>query len=169
MKTITTVFTAVLLLSFCLSAQELKPKAQAKTPRGSWTTLHSRLYEEGNQYIVFKLWNEAEPITDKEKTELQNLKKQLAGKNAEVIEYQYKSKEDLEKLFKDKGIEDVEVSTENGISLKCKNSNYNTSSSKAIFIFEGKSPEVAKRPIILSVGERSEDNVKVFFKLRSFS
>jgi len=86
-----------------------------------------------------------------------------------VVEFQYKSKEYLEKLFKENGIEDVTVSKDKGIFLKCKNSNYDTTSSKAVFIFEGNSPGEAKRPIMLSVGEGSENNVKVFFKLRSFS
>jgi transcription antitermination factor NusA-like protein len=174
MKTITCFLTVILLsLSFCLTAQELQPAAQqrnesrsaARTPGADRT----RIFDEEKQYIVFKLWNAAKPITDKEKTELQNIKQQLTGKNVQVVEFQYKSKEDLENLFKQNGIEDVEVSTDKGIFLKCKNSNYNTTNSKAVFIFEGKSPDVPKRPIMLSTGEGSENNVKVFFKLRSFS
>ena len=174
MKTITSFLTVILLsLSFYLSAQELQPSEQSRDQvRKAARALRAdrtRVFDEEKQYIVFKLWNQAEPITDKEKTELQNLKQQLAGKNVQVVEFQYKSKEDLENLFKQNGIEEVTVSTDKGIFLKCKNSNYNTTSSKAVFIFEGKAPGEAKRPIMLSVGEGSENNVKVFFKLRSFS
>ena len=174
MKTITCFLTSILLSSsFCLSAQELQPAAQQRNEPGKIVRTsradRTRVFDEEKQYIVFKLWNEAEPITGKEKTELQNLKQQLTGKNVQVIEFQYKSREDLENLFKQNGIEDVTVSTDKGISLKCKNSNYNTTNSKAVFIFEGKSPDVPKRPVMLSTGEGSENRVKIFFKLRSFS
>jgi hypothetical protein len=169
MKTITGFLTAILLsLSFCLSAQELQP-AQSRTPSVRTTrTDRERSYDESKQYIIFKLWTDADPLSQEEKNDLQYLKQQLNGKNVTVIDYQYKTAEDLENVLKANGIEGVTVSTDNGIHMKSENSNYNTSAQKAVFLFEEKSAG-KKIPVMISAGTNSMNNVKRFFRLRSFS
>jgi len=168
MKTKTSLLLTAILFATFLSAQELQPSSRrvlsARTPRAD----RERTFDETKQYIVFKLWTQADPLTDEEKKDLQYLKQQLTGKNVKIIDYQYKTAEDLEKILKDNGIDGVTVSTDNGIQFKSDNSNYNSSAQKATFVFEEKSPGV-KRPIMISAGVSSMNGVKRFFKLRSFS
>jgi len=168
MKTKTNLFIAAFLFTASVSAQELQQTERrplaTKAPRAD----RERVYDETKQYIVFQLWTESDPLSADEKNSLQYLKQQLAGKNVKVIDYQYKTAADLDKFFRENGVSDVTVSTDDGIRLKSENSNYNTTAQKAVFLFEEKSPGV-KRPMMISSGTGSLNNVKRFFKLRSFS
>ena len=143
-----------------VGAKAQKKLATATTASGEETTSHifGSGYDADKKYIVFKLWNDKNTLTEKETTELDQLTKQLAKKNIEVVKIQWKTKEDLEELFKKYNIETV-VSTEKGFELRSENHHYKTDASKVLFVFED------GKPLSLCSGVGCENNTKAFFKI----
>ena len=138
------------------SQQQNKTVSYASSGEQNFTWVGGHKYDAAKKYVVFKLWNEKENITDAEKQSLEKLKGQLAKKNIELVSFEWKTSEDLEGLFKKHGLE-VDVDTNNGIRLKTGKQNFNTTSYKAMFVFEG------GKPTSLCCGTKCEDNIKTFF------
>jgi hypothetical protein len=117
------------------------------------------VFSKGNTYIIIKFWNEAEPLTDKEKKDFSNVRQQLAGKGVTAIEYNWKTKEDIEALFKKHEVP-AEVSTENGMYIKSGEILISSTSTKALFIIENKK---AKK---VCIGNNCENYfLKTFFEI----
>ena len=180
---------SVLSFNGFTQSQSLTPGVTVTDPSSgnTWTPSNGdRTYSPEKTYIVFKLWNESQPLTEKEKEDLAALKQQLAKKNIDLVVQKWKTKEDIETAFKSHGIENVEVSTDKGISLKYDNekihqtiikksgettdrmtSSFYTTGSTTILIFEKQSPMEPMRPISLCTGKNCENNfVKAFFRIR---
>ncbi|MDB5232171.1 MAG: hypothetical protein JWN76_2976 [Chitinophagaceae bacterium] len=180
---------AILIQSYTSSGQDLRAGVSV-TDRASgntWTPGDPgyTTYREDKNYVVFKLWNESDPLSELEKEELKTLKDQLAKKNIPLVVYQWKSKEDIEKLMKEYGIGDVHVSVENGlliqsepmlihktVYLKDGNSeqskifSFSTDARKAVLVFEGKFPLESPKPVCLCAGKKCEAQfLKLFFKI----
>jgi hypothetical protein len=159
------VATILLLAAASVNAQESEAynsglragRAFAASSRG---IMSSESYKADKKYIVFKLWTEADPITEVERTDLASMRKFLATKNVEIIEYQWKNKQDLDALFKKYGLS-VNVISDDHIELKTEHGNYNTTGSKVILVFED------NKPTSLCSGTECEDHLKYFFKLKS--
>ena len=82
----------------------------------------------------------------------------MAKKNIDLVQREWKTKEDLENLFRNYNIETV-VATDKGIELKSEKHHYNTNASKVLFVFED------GKPISLCSGANCENNAKSFFKI----
>jgi peroxiredoxin len=158
---------AIAVLTICISGQA-QTKAEAAGLNAIYASAHgddSYLlfhdhYDADKKYVVFKFWNEAEPLTETEKSDLAVLKKQLSKKNVELIDFQWKTKEDLEGIFKKHNLS-VEVLSDKHINLKGENFNLNTTSGKALVVFEDEKPQS------LCSGKDCEDHLKYFFGIKS--
>lgn len=72
------------------------------------------------------------------------------------MNFEWKTKKDLEGLFKKHGFE-VVVDTNNGIRLKTGDHKFNTTAYKAMFVFED------GKPLSLCCGTNCEENIKKYF------
>jgi hypothetical protein len=122
----------------------------------------SKTFNASNQYTVLKLWNQKDPITQEETDDLAYLKKHLNDKKIEIIEYEWKTEEDL-KSFMSKYNFSVLMEKNNSIRFSSENSNLVTTSNKAVFVLEN------NKPISLCSGNNCEKNLKSYFKLSSFN
>ena len=117
------------------------------------------VYNKNAKYIVLKLWNDSEPLSEKEKTNFSNVQKQLSGKGVTVIDFQWKTKQDLENLFKQYDIA-AEVSTETGLHIKTGDMQMLSTSTKALLIIEN------KKARSVCAGENCEENfLKPYFQI----
>jgi hypothetical protein len=162
-------FTLAILFITAFSAQCQQTESKSATAptavkayaNGNDTYLQfDESYDADKKYTVFKIWNEKEPLTEKEKTDLAYLKKQLAKKNIEVVDAEWKNKEDLEAIFKKYNLS-VDVRSDEHINLKGGDFNLNTTSAKALVVFQN------EKPLSLCSGKDCEERLKTFFKLRS--
>ena len=159
---------AVLIVFNCALAQAQQSENKEPGLRSVYASakgddsylLFSDHYEAGKKYTVFKFWNEKDPLTETENSDLAYLKKELAKKNIEVTEFQWKGKEDLESFFKKYNLS-VSVLSDKRINLKAENYSLNTTSGKALLVFED------GKPLSLCSGKDCEDHLKFFFGLKS--
>lgn len=126
----------------------------------SYIRFADKSYTAGKKYIVFKLWNAKEALTEIEKKEMEALKINLANKNAEVVYFEWNDERDLKDRLKEYNLR-VKVSETNTINLKGENFNLNTTSAKALFVLED------DKPVSVCSGKNCEDYLKRFFKIIS--
>ncbi len=122
----------------------------------------SKTYNTANQYTVIKLWNDKESLSQTELNDLAYLKKHLKNKDIDVIEYEWKTEEDL-RSFMSKYNFSVLMEKNNRIRFSSDNSNLVTNSNKAVFVLEN------NKPMSLCSGLNCEKNLKSYFKLSSFN
>jgi hypothetical protein len=128
--------------------------------KGDYSRTGIDVYSKDATYVVIKLWNQDEPLSDKEKKDFTNVRQQLSGKGVNAIEYNWKTKEDIESLFKKYEVT-ADVSTENGLHIKSGDIVISSTSTKALFILENKK---AKN---VCIGDNCENNfVKRYFDLK---
>jgi len=154
------------IASLASTAQEYK-KASAPTAvyayaKGddSYVFYSNDTYDAKKKYTVLKIWQEGQPLTEQEKTDMEMLQKHLAKKNAEVKEIKWKSEEDLQAALNSYNIK---ASSNDGkhINLKSEKFTLNTTSGKALLVLED------DKPLSLCSGKDCEERMKVFFKLKA--
>ena len=167
LKTYLTIASALILTA--ANAQNEAPGASAERAvyayakgTDSYLSYRSGTYNTAKKYVVVKCWNEAEPLTETEKTELASLTKSLAKKGVKVVDIEWKSAADLQGKLAEHGVK-VEVKDDKRINLKGDGFNLNTTSGKALLVLEdGKASSLCS-------GVNCEDRLKSFFKLRSMN
>ena len=112
------------------------------------------------KYVVLKLYNDSDPLTDREKTDLAFLTKFLQKKNIEVATINWKDEAALQEAMKKYEITASSKDNKH-LNLHSGQSSLNTTSSKAILMLQD------GRPLSLCSGTNCEDNVKRFFGLQS--
>jgi|SRR5829696_3357269 len=122
--------------------------------------LFSDTYKADKKYVVFKFWQEGQPLTAQEKTDLEMLQKQLAKKGMEVKVVQWKTRSDLESLLNTYNVKIVSKD-DNHLNIKGDNFSLNTTSGKATLVLE------EGRPLSLCSGTNCEDRLKTFFKIKA--
>ncbi|MGB8190741.1 MAG: hypothetical protein WCF67_02425 [Chitinophagaceae bacterium] len=125
----------------------------------SYLQFSADTYKADKKYVVFKLWSEKSPLTETERANITDLKKALAGKNVEVVEFEWKNEEQLKEMMAKYGIK-AKVSDDKHINLKSEHLNLNTTSGKALFVMED------DKPVSVCSGKDCEDRLKFFFKLK---
>jgi hypothetical protein len=153
----------IIILLFLITTTTYAQTAVHAVGRGS-SMYHgpSKTYNASNQYTVLKLWNQKDPITHEETDDLAYLKKHLKDKKIEIIEYEWKTEEDL-KSFMSKYNFSVLMEKNNRIRFSSDNSNLVTTSNKAVFVLEN------NKPVSLCSGLNCEKNLKAYFRLSSFN
>ncbi|RYZ29279.1 MAG: hypothetical protein EOO10_06795 [Chitinophagaceae bacterium] len=155
-----------IMVSLVSTAQEYK-KASAPTAvyayakgNDSYVFYANDTYDAKKKYTVLKIWQEGQPLTEQEKTDLDILRKHLAKKNAEVREIKWKSEEDLQAALNSYNIE---ASSKDGkhINLKGEKFTLNTTSGKALLVLED------DKPLSICSGQNYEERMKVFFKFKA--
>ena len=168
MRQISFCFT-ILLLATVLSSQAQGTYSSTKASSAvsayakgddSYLIFADNTYKPDKKYVVVKFWNESAPITDKEREEINYLKKHLAKKNVEVIDFQWKTVEDLKQNLSKYNFS-VDALSDKRICIKGDNFNLNTTSGKALFVVE------EGKPLSLCSGKNCEEMVKTFFTLKS--
>jgi hypothetical protein len=157
-----------LLSSFVVRAQQTTASGNAPTAayayaKGENTYLmySAEGYNADKKYVVFKFYKAEDPLSEQEKTDLAAVKKQLAKKNIDVKEVEWKTEEDLRSVLKGYGIQ-VESSDGKHINLKGDKYSMNTTSTKAVVVLED------GRPVSLCSGKNCEERLKTFFKIKAF-
>jgi hypothetical protein len=118
------------------------------------------VYSKDATYVVIKLWNQDEPLTEKEKKDFSTIKQQLLAKGVTAIEYNWKTKEDIVSLFKKQEVA-ADVSSEDGLYIKSGDITISSTSTKALFIVENKK---AKN---VCIGNNCENSfLKRFFEVQ---
>ena len=163
-------FIYVALISFSAltaTAQQGKaPEAGSNTvqayARGddSYLLFSKDTYKADKKYVIIKFWNEKESLSEAEKTEFLSIKSQLSGKNIEIVDFSWKSEEDLKEVLNKYGLS-VEVLGEKRIQVKNDHMTLHTTSGKAVFVAE------EGKPISLCSGADCEARLKPFFNLSS--
>jgi hypothetical protein len=160
-------FIALATIASLASAGQEYKKASAPTAAyayakgdDSYVFYSNDTYDADKKYIVLKIWQENQPLTEQEKSDLEMLKKHLAKKNAEVREIKWKSEEDLQTALNGYNIK---ASSNDGkhISLKGEKFTLNTTSGKALLVLED------DKPLSLCSGQNCEERMKVFFKFKA--
>ena len=170
MKQLTFCFT-LLSFAFVTASKAQGTTASVKAPSAvsayakgddSYLVFSDNMYKTDKKYVVVKFWNESAPITDREREEIDYLKKHLAKKNVEIVDFQWKTVEDLKQnLSKYKFT--VDALSDKRICIKGDNFNLNTTSGKALFVVED------GKPMSLCSGKNCEELVKSFFTLKSLN
>ncbi|HEX8334358.1 MAG TPA: hypothetical protein VF622_17175 [Segetibacter sp.] len=130
---------------------------------GSESTSHygyNNVYQKGEKYIVIKLWNDDEPLTEKEKQRFSAIQQQLTSKGITSVEFKYNTRDEIQSLFAKHGITG-EVSIANGLSIRTGDSKLGTSSNKLILVVEN------NKARSICVGDNCENNfLKTYFQLK---
>ena len=162
------------LLCFCLllsgiaslQAQQYKEAAPSATSTYAYAKgddsylVFSDHYDAERKYVVLKLWNDNDPLSEREKTDLAFLSKFLQKKNIEVVTINWKDEAALQEAVQKYGI--TASSNDNKhLNLHSGQSSLNTTSAKAILVLQD------GMPLSLCSGTNCEDNVKRFFGLQS--
>ena len=170
MTRLTFCFTFLSLITV-ITAQAQGTTASVKAPSAvqayaksndSYLLFSNDTYKADKKYVVVKFWNESTPITDTEKAEIDYLKKHLVKKGVEVVDFQWKTTEDLKQNLSKYNFS-VEAKGEKRISIKGDNFSLNTTSGKALFVVED------GKPLSLCSGKNCEEMVKTFFKLKTLN
>ena len=119
-------------------------------------------YNPEKKYTVLKIWHADEQLTEDEKKELASLKSQLARKNIEVLEYQWKAKEDLVNFLSKNNL-NFNISTDDGLCFKGDKFQMSTTSKKVMLVVED------AKPMSICSGASCETNTKQFFNLITFN
>jgi hypothetical protein len=168
MKKITICATAALLAFTTINAQNKKETqathASIAYAHGddSYLQFSSDTYKSDKKYLVFKFWNAKEPLTEKERTDMDYLKKFLAKKQVEVVEFEWKTEADLKETLAKYGFS-ASLTGEKHINLSTGTISLNTTSGKALFVLED------NKPLSLCSGKNCEGRLKAFFKMQSFN
>jgi hypothetical protein len=162
----------LLVLSFSfsflnLSAQKTDPtqailRAYASGENNVATLNGSDTYDPAKKYIVFKFWNEKDPLTENERTDLDYLKKFLPKKNVELVELKWNNLSELKEAVKKYNLE-VSESKDEHFMIKGENFHMNTTSQKAMFVIED------GKPVTMCCGKFCEVNLKQYFKLQTIN
>jgi hypothetical protein len=160
-------FLSFSFLFFNLSAQKTDPtqailRAYASGESNITTLNGSETYDPAKKYIVFKFWNEKDPLTETERTDLDYLKRFLPKKNVEVVEMQWNTISDLKEAVKKYNLT-VEESKDDHFHIKGDNFHMNTTSQKAMFVIED------GKPVTMCCGKFCEVNLKQYFKLQTIN
>jgi hypothetical protein len=150
-------------------AQQSKTAGQTLTAayayaRGddSYLDFTGETYKADKKYVIVKLWNASTPLTGAEKTALSDLKVQLAKRNAEIVELEWRTEEELQAALKRY---DFTVAVKDGkhINLKRDNFSLNTTSGNAVLVLED------TKPVSLCSGKDCEERLKRFFRLTAYN
>jgi hypothetical protein len=161
---------AIVLTSISANSQECKTSKADKNckevhayARGndSYLKLRDGGYDAAKKYLVVKLWNAANPLTEAEKSEISYLKNNLNSTNIEVLDFEWTSEQQLKDKLQPYNIA-VQASNKNIINLKTQTISLNTTSPKALLVVEN------DKPLMLCSGKGCESRLKQFFKLESF-
>jgi hypothetical protein len=162
-------FSCIVFLAFSVTGNaQQNNKTYAAAARAyargndSYVQFSSNTYKAGKKYVVLKFWNEAETITEKEKTAFSNLKKSLVKKNVEVVALPWAKEEELKDALKKYNLT-VDVRDGKHINLKGENITLNTTSGKALLVLED------GKPVTLCSGTDCEARAKTFFKLQTYN
>jgi hypothetical protein len=117
-------------------------------------------YDATKKYTVIKFWNANEPQSEQEVQDIAYLKKHLAKKNVEVIDFEWKTEEDLKQALEKYKLE-AKVTGEKRINVKGEHFTVNTTSGKALLVMED------DKPFSICSGKDCESNLKSYFKLQS--
>ena len=117
-------------------------------------------YDANKKYVVIKFWSDKEPQSETEVKEMAYLKKHLAKKNVEVVDFEWKTEEDLKKVL-DKYNLTVNVINDKRVHVKNEHFSVNTTSGKALIVIED------NKPFSICSGKKCESNLKSYFKLQS--
>ena len=117
-------------------------------------------YKADKKYTVIKFWNAKEPQSEKEVQDIAYLKKHLSKKNIEVVDFEWKTEEDLKAALTKYNLA-VKVIGEKRINVKNEHFTVNTTSGKALIVIED------QKPYSICSGKDCETNLKSYFKLRS--
>jgi hypothetical protein len=128
----------------------------------SYLLFSDNTYKPGKKYVVVKFWNESAPITATEREDIDYLKKHLAKKNVAIIDFQWKTTEDLKEHLSKYNFT-VEAVSDKRISIKSGNFTLNTTAGKALFVVED------GKPMSLCSGKNCEEMLKTFFTLKSLN
>jgi hypothetical protein len=122
--------------------------------------LFSNRYDPAKKYVVLKLWDGKEALTEREKTGLDYLKKFLQKKNIDVLILNWKDEATVQELSQKYNVT-LSTRDDKHLNLHGGSYNMNTTAAKALVILED------GRPLSLCSGANCEDNAKRFFKLES--
>ena len=126
----------------------------------SYLRYSNKGYDAKKKYVVLKFWSEKEPQSESEKQDIAYLKKHLAKKDIEVVDFEWKTEEDLKKVL-DKYNLTVNVINDKRVHVKNENFSVNTTSGKALIVIED------NKPFSICSGKKCESNLKGYFKLQS--
>jgi hypothetical protein len=161
-----TIFLAIVLFVAGSAQAQYTPAAQAASlayAKGDDSyLLFSDTYKADKKYTILKFWHEGEALTEKEKTEMESIKKRLAKKNIEVVEFSWKTEEDLKNALSKYNFK-VELKNEKRIAIIGDKFNMNTTSGKGVLVLE------ENKPVSICSGSSCEDRLKTYFKIKAFN